>query len=104
MSLPSIAKSTFLGCTMSVFRHRLRCTVSKILSLAPEHFEEVSGSFNRIWPVLHNDHSENIIASMYRARMVVLILGLFVDIYTRKSRLCAVYQRARQLTMDAVRH
>ena len=43
-------------------------------------------------------------ASMYRARMVVLIPGLFVDIYTRWSLFCTMYQRARQLAMDAVRH
>ena len=57
-SLPSIAKTTFLGCTMSTFRHRLSCTVSNISSLALELFEEVAGSFNHIWPVHHSGHSE----------------------------------------------
>ena len=104
MSLPSIAKSTFLVCTMSAFRHRLRCTVSKISSLALELFEEVAGSFNHIWPVLHSGHSEDMHGKYVQSQNGRLKPGLFVGIYTRKSRLCALCQRARQLTMDAVRH
>ena len=91
MSLPSIAKTTFLGCTMIAFRHRLRGTVSKISSLALEIFKELVGSFNHIWPVLHSGHSEDMHCKYVQSHgMVVLIPGLSVDIYTRKSRLCVV--------------
>ena len=60
----------------------------------------IAGRFFIVVTVMTYEYTAN----MYRAKIVVLIHGLFVDIYTRKSRLCAVYQRARQLTMDAVRH
>ena len=84
---------------MSTFPHRLRCMASNISSLALELFKEVAGSFKHIWPVHHSDHSEDIHGKYAQNQT-----GLFVDIYTRRSRLCAMYQRARQLTMDAVRH
>ena len=47
------------GGTMSAFSHRLRCMASNVSSLALELFEEVAGSFNYIWPVLHSCNSED---------------------------------------------